>query len=141
MGSLSSRPAAGKKGTFQIVEEIRLEMICDEPDLENIIDAIYKTHPYEEPACEVYPVMVKNTSPSDAAVFVELKKQVAVGSILSRLNKKLLPENIPASVKNTRIKQAFIELVPSASRLTLPSAKGKTLYIKRENKIINIEII
>lgn len=146
MGSLSSRPAVGKKGEFQIVEEIRLEMICDEADLENVVEAAYSKHPYEEPVCEVYPVMVKNTTPEGSTVFVELKRSVTVGSVLAKLNKKLLPENLPAKVKNLRIRQALIDLVPAAARLQLPASKGssprnKTLYIRRENKTINIEII
>ena len=146
MGSLSSRPAVGKKGEFQIVEEIRLEMVCDEADIENVVDAVYSKHPYDEPVCEVYPVMVKNTTPEGSTVFVELKKSVTVGSILAKLNKKLLPENIPARIKNLKIKQALVDLVPAAARLSLPASKNKsvhtrTLYIRRENKIINIEII
>ncbi len=54
MGSESTNPVVGVKEKFEMVDEIRLEMICDKEKINKVIDKIYEIHPYEEPAYEVY---------------------------------------------------------------------------------------
>ncbi|MCI0448798.1 MAG: hypothetical protein L0Y79_03300 [Chlorobi bacterium] len=57
-GGEDSSPSVGKKGRFEKVSEIRLEMICSKEKLDSAIGEMLKVHPYEEPAYEIYEVIV-----------------------------------------------------------------------------------
>lgn len=52
----NSDPYVGEKGTLNKVEEERIETVCEGNRLEGIVKAIRATHPYEEPAFDVYPI-------------------------------------------------------------------------------------
>ena len=49
-----ANPAIGKKGKLERVQEIKLESIVAERDVEAVIAAIQKAHPYETPAYDVF---------------------------------------------------------------------------------------
>lgn len=55
-GDETSHPAVGRKGRLERVPETRLEMICPAAALDATIDAVRKSHPYEEPALDVLPL-------------------------------------------------------------------------------------
>lgn len=50
-------PFIGKQGEVELVEEERVETICPESKLRNVLEAIKEVHPYEEPAIDVYPLL------------------------------------------------------------------------------------
>ena len=54
----SAHPYIGRSGQLQAVEEERIETVCYKKDLENIIAAVKKVHPYEEVAFDVYPLVL-----------------------------------------------------------------------------------
>jgi dinuclear metal center YbgI/SA1388 family protein len=60
-GSPASNPTIGTKENFELVAEIRLEVICQARLLESIVSAMCKAHSYEEPAYDLYPL--KTVSP------------------------------------------------------------------------------
>jgi hypothetical protein len=49
-------PAIGEIGQLAEVIEERIEMICSESHLKQVLAAIRRVHPYEEPAIDVYPL-------------------------------------------------------------------------------------
>ena len=49
-----AKPAIGKKGRLEKVPEIRFETIVPAENLENVVAAMKKTHPYETPAYDVF---------------------------------------------------------------------------------------
>ena len=51
-----ARPAVGKRGRRNAVQEVRLEVLVDEPRLARTLAAAVRAHPYEEPAIDVYPL-------------------------------------------------------------------------------------
>lgn len=51
-----AEPAIGKVGKPEEVEEERIEFVCETHCLDEVIAAIRKVHPYEEPAIEVWKV-------------------------------------------------------------------------------------
>ncbi len=51
-----SNPHTGEVGKLSTVDEERIETVCDGDKLPGIVAAIRKTHPYEEPAFDVYPI-------------------------------------------------------------------------------------
>ena len=49
-----AHPAIGEVGTIESIVEERIETVCTEENLERVLAAIKSTHPYEEPATDVY---------------------------------------------------------------------------------------
>lgn len=45
-------------GTMEVVDEERIEAICPFADYPRVLAAVKKVHPYEEPAMEIYPLLV-----------------------------------------------------------------------------------
>ncbi len=55
--SHKASPHIGSAGEEEVVEEERVEVVCDRSDAKNIIEAMKKAHPYEEVAFDVYPLI------------------------------------------------------------------------------------
>jgi len=55
-GSDTANPTIGMKGRREEVAEWRLEVVCPEAGVEDIVSAMRKAHSYEEPAFDVYPL-------------------------------------------------------------------------------------
>ncbi|MCS7047055.1 MAG: Nif3-like dinuclear metal center hexameric protein [Gemmataceae bacterium] len=55
-GSEASHPTVGSKGRREEVSEWRLEAICPEAIVEQVVAAMRRAHSYEEPAYDVYPL-------------------------------------------------------------------------------------
>jgi hypothetical protein len=56
-GIEGSNPAIGEVGKIEQVEEERIEVICSFEKYKEVIAAVKKAHPYEEPAIDVYPLL------------------------------------------------------------------------------------
>jgi hypothetical protein len=139
-GEKNSKPAAGRKGKFEQVEEIKLEMLCSLQDLAEVTRSVYEVHPYEEPAIEVYELMAPLSTASKELVSVELKKPVPLKDIVSRLNSAIESSvfpNVPGSMK---IKHAVIDLTEN-SCVSYYGFKKNTLLIKSKRNITIIEIL
>jgi dinuclear metal center YbgI/SA1388 family protein len=55
-GSAETNPAVGQKGRREEVSEWRLEAVCPQSSLEEVVRAIRLAHSYEEPAFDIYPL-------------------------------------------------------------------------------------
>jgi hypothetical protein len=51
-----TNPTIGQVGKPETVEEERIEFVCERSLLKKVIEAMKKTHPYEEVAFDVYPL-------------------------------------------------------------------------------------
>ena len=49
-----SQPFLGKENQVEKVVEYKVEMVCEDDLIEDVVKELIKTHPYEEPAYEVY---------------------------------------------------------------------------------------
>ena len=52
-----AHPTTGTIGKLKEVVEEKIETICDEKNLDAVIAAVKKAHPYEEVAIDVYPLL------------------------------------------------------------------------------------
>jgi hypothetical protein len=50
-------PSVGEKGHEERVPELRLETVFPEDRQDEVIAALRRAHPYEEPAFDVYPLL------------------------------------------------------------------------------------
>lgn len=51
-------PHIGEVGKLEAVEEERIETVCEGAVLKDVLSAVRKAHPYEEPAIDVYPIEI-----------------------------------------------------------------------------------
>jgi len=54
----TAHPTIGQIGKMEEVVEERIETVCYKKDLDKIIEAIKRVHPYEEVALDVYPLVL-----------------------------------------------------------------------------------
>lgn len=87
-GSNTTSPAVGKKLNLEFVDEMRLEVLVDKWNLGNVISAMLKAHPYEEPAYDVYPLLNKNINYGEGAIG-ELETPMKVNAFLKHTADKL----------------------------------------------------
>ncbi len=52
--SKGAHPFKGQIEKIEAVPEIRIETVCDQKNLARVLKAIKTSHPYEEPAIDVY---------------------------------------------------------------------------------------
>ncbi len=87
-GDDSTSPAVGQAGRREIVEEIRLEVVCPDACLADVLTAIRAKHPYETPAIDVYSIQ-----PAEGNIGMgrigHLPKPARLTTILARLKKAL----------------------------------------------------
>ncbi|MBL8880992.1 MAG: Nif3-like dinuclear metal center hexameric protein, partial [Phycisphaerales bacterium] len=85
-GDEQSRPAIGKKQSFQRVAEVRLEMVVSRRGLHDAVRALYAAHSYEEPAFDIYPLhAVAQRGQTGLGRVGELRKPQRGEVLLSRL--------------------------------------------------------
>ena len=57
LGGEGTSPAVGEKGREERVPELRLETVFPAERQDELIAALRRAHPYEEPAFDVYPLL------------------------------------------------------------------------------------
>jgi len=55
--SEKANPHIGEANMAEIVEEERIEVVCDRMNAKNVITAMKQAHPYEEVAFDIYPLI------------------------------------------------------------------------------------
>ncbi len=133
VGGKSTIPYAGKKERFEMVDEVRLEMICDEERLDAAINAMYEVHPYEEPAYEVYPVMIRSKKPDRAVIAVSFKKSLDLKSVLSKINNSLDSANLKKLPLQSKIISAVIDFTGRENFYPEVKGRKKVLYISKSS--------
>jgi dinuclear metal center YbgI/SA1388 family protein len=67
-GSDAANPTVGQKGRREEVSEWRLEVVCPERSLPEVITAMRRAHSYEEPAFDVYPLKSQPSAAGEGRV-------------------------------------------------------------------------
>lgn len=101
-GSEASNPTVGQKGQREEVQEWRLEVICPEERLGEVVMAMRRAHSYEEPAFDIYPLV---SSPASLG-------EGRIGELTSPLSLEQLAENL-----KQRLKGASVQVVGERARL------------------------
>ncbi len=92
-GGKASKPAVGVAGQLERVEEVRMEMVVEASVLGRVIEVLWDSHPYEEPAYDLYPLHpappVHRQSGTGQGRLVTLEKPTALSQIAARLKTAL----------------------------------------------------
>lgn len=62
LGGESTNPTIGRRGRFETVEELRVEVVVPARKLPDVVSAMRSAHSYEEPAFDLYPLADKPTT-------------------------------------------------------------------------------
>lgn len=84
----NSNPFIGEKGQDNSVEESRLETIVQKQRLDKTIEALRKSHPYEEPAFDIYPLALKSLSTGLGRIG-ELPEKTTLAELAELVKEKL----------------------------------------------------
>lgn len=130
----SSKPVIGKIGKLAFEEEVRLEMECGNESLESVIDALLKSHPYEEPAYEIYEF--RKRANKHIAVRCDLKKRMTLEELIYRFNNKVVIADGFMGVKFSRILFLDnIKIEDIADHLKFVKAEVAVTIGKKQNNI------
>ena len=53
----NANPYIGTKNEIEFVEEEKLEFVCNVENVKNVLIALRKVHPYEEPGIDIVPLL------------------------------------------------------------------------------------
>jgi dinuclear metal center YbgI/SA1388 family protein len=107
-GSENSNPKIGSRNNFERVNEVRLEVLVDEWKIKQVISALLKAHPYEEPAYDIYALKNKNVNYGEGALG-EFKKAIPKSEFLKLVSEKLKVPALRFSNGNSnRIKRVAV---------------------------------
>jgi hypothetical protein len=138
LGNEKSNPRVGKKQRLETVDECRIEMICEKNDLEKVIDQIYLTHPYEEPAIDIYPILAPVRIKSDKIFRFGLSREIPIEKLINNIN-TFLKAGVP-DIPDLHVDQVIIDY--SGGNFIPLNKRGKpSLLIKRNKQITNIELV
>jgi len=87
-GSDATNPTVGEKGRREEVSEWRLEAVCAESGVEDVIAAVRRSHSYEEPAFDVYPLQPQRAS-FGAGRLGTLSPALSLGELVRAVKERL----------------------------------------------------
>ncbi len=102
----SAKPYIGDNDKINRVSEIRIESIINKQKLSSVMRAIYRVHPYEEVACDIYPVKtwgklcgigrigILNSAVSLEKLSLDLKKKLSLPALILVGNKKQMIKRV-----------------------------------------------
>lgn len=85
--SSKANPFTGNKNKINFVEEVKLEMRCPDEKLNEVVNAIYKFHPYEEPDYDITQIKFRSKKPE--SMIIKLKKSITAEDLFKRINKNI----------------------------------------------------
>ena len=94
LGSKKTNPAIGRKNIFEKVKEVKFEFIVDAWNLNKVISALMKNHPYEEPAYDIYPLKNLNVNYGEGAI----------GELKSPMNENEFLKHVCSSLKTDAVR-------------------------------------
>ena len=56
----NSQPYQGERNRISVEGEYKVELVCETSKLKQVLQTLVKTHPYETPAYEAYPIVTLN---------------------------------------------------------------------------------
>ncbi len=125
-GNTASAPAMGKRGVFESVPEVRLEMVCSHRNLAIAIATLKQFHPYEEPPIDVYPLELKPNRSVGVGRRLMLDHPVSLGELAARLKRHIGGRTVQvgAAGGDMTVPVSCIGVVPGAGESVAAAARA-----------------
>ena len=132
-GDYSTSPAVGTSGRLEFVREIRFETIVPESLVQEVVAALRRVHPYEEPAYDLLVMQSEKVEPGMGRI-VDIRDQPTLASLARRCKLKLGLKSLQVlGDENRRIKTLGI-VAGSCGTLPLQGAAKLDCVITGELK-------
>ncbi len=133
-GSEHTRPFVGEAGVFEREEEERLEMILPAKRQNAVVNALYASHPYEEPAYDLYPL--QNVRDVRQALWIaEFSKKLSWSEFEKRVNQSLPQKPVFGGVRldsKRKVKRVAISTGSGNSLVPTAVSLGVDVYLTGE---------
>ena len=135
-----ARPAVGRTGRQEVVEELRLEVVCPRSKVPSVCEAISAAHSYETPAIDVYPLEDFPAGCGGGRIGT-LERPMTVRSIIARLKKATGAARVqvaaPAEAdkadgQGRLVRRVAVFTGAGQSAWSAAAAAGATLYVTGE---------
>lgn len=133
-GNDASKPAVGRAGALESVDELRLEMVCPAAAVSGVVAAMRAAHPYEEPAIDVYALAGRDDLRAGGGRVASLDSPTALTVIIERLKQRLGVGAV--HLAQAKATAARIACVPGsgASLLSAAITAGADCFVTGEMK-------
>lgn len=132
-GGAGTNPTVGRAGRLERVPELRLEMICPKRSLADVLTALRATHPYEEPAFDIYPLIAEPVcSPVGMGRVLELDRPASLASIVRRVKRHLGVNHVEVSDGSKKTSIRTIGVCAGAGGSLLDKAGPIDLFLTGE---------
>ena len=133
-GEEGSRPVLGKAGQLEQVSELRLELVAAADILAGVLEAIRASHPYEEPAMDVYP-LARSVATTGLGLVGVLPKSSPVGDVADSLRSSLSLEGMRLVGKAGRkVSKVAVCAGSGASLIEMAASSGAQLFVTGDIK-------
>ncbi len=88
-GNESSNPTLGRRNRLELINESRLEITCGRHALPAAVEALRATHPYDEPAFDIYTLTAKPERAAGQGRILTLEQPTTTEAIAQRLKQRL----------------------------------------------------
>lgn len=123
-GTEQASPTVGQTGRLETVPEVRLEAVCPNQRVPDVVRAIRATHPYEEPAFDIYPLQAI-PRPAGIGRVGQLPKATSVSALARRLGRKVPAARVEIVGPADRQVRHVAVCVGSAGRLPLEHDRSR----------------
>jgi dinuclear metal center YbgI/SA1388 family protein len=136
LGSPDTRPAIGRAGQLERVEELRLEMVCSKNGLALAIETMRRFHPYDEPAIDVYELVPQPRRGTGAGRRLVLDRPCTVRELAQRLKVFLGRDRVRYALAREDRPVSHVGVVPGAgsSLSKLAREEGCEVFVTGEMK-------
>jgi dinuclear metal center YbgI/SA1388 family protein len=135
-GGAGSKPVIGRRGRFERVDEVRLEMVCAPRAQPAVVRAIRHAHPYEEPPIDVLRLEPRIDAAQGHGRIVQLDRPLTCAQAVARFRRALrLPTGAVQMVEARRGRRHVrVGVVPGAgfSLMSKAADAGCTLFVTGE---------
>jgi len=133
-GGAGSKPSIGKVGSFEQVEEYRLESIVPKRLLGEVIKAMLAAHPYEEVAYDVIELLTPEVD-TGLGRMGKLRQATAIPDLITRIKKELKVKCVGIiGPKRGKVHKAAVGAGSCGSLLREVIANGCDFYLTGELK-------
>ena len=106
-GMKNAKPFIGKVGKLERVNEVKLEMFAEKWKINAVTAAMLTSHPYEEVAYDIYPLLNKNTEYGLGAIG-DLRSVVSQKEFLSMVRRTLGAKALRFSGKSAAVRRVAV---------------------------------
>jgi dinuclear metal center YbgI/SA1388 family protein len=125
-GGATTHPRVGRRGRFERVRELRLEMVCPAHRLVEVVAALRGAHPYEEPAFDIYRLEPPDLKAASTATglgrWVELDRPIAPKSLVRLVKRRLGADRLEVSIPQSLKQVQHLGVCVGAGGALLPPA-------------------